>query len=75
MKRVAGSRRHGGGKNSNLTQGDLQLIKTIKRERATLSLREIYVGSEFCGNSKRKLQGRQFYAPLTIMLSGLKYSG
>ena len=53
MKRTTEPRRHGGGKNSNLSQGDLQLIKTIERERATLSLRENYDGCEFSGIPKR----------------------
>ena len=44
MKLTTESRQHGGGRNSNVTQGDLQLIETIKRERPTLSLREIYDG-------------------------------
>ena len=44
MERTNEPRQHGGGKNSNLTQGDLQLINTVKRERPTLSLREIYDG-------------------------------
>ena len=42
MGRTTEPCRHGGGKNSNLTQCDLQMIETIKRERSTLSLREIY---------------------------------
>ena len=44
MERTNEPRQHGGGKNNNLTQGDLQLINTVKRERPTLSLREIYDG-------------------------------
>ena len=44
MKRTTEPRRHGGGRNIDLTQGDLHLIETIKRERPTLSLREIYDG-------------------------------
>ena len=39
MERTTEPRRLGGGRNSNLTRGDLQLIETIKRERPTLSLR------------------------------------
>ena len=74
MERTTEPRRDGGGKNSNLTQGVLQLIKTVKRERATLSLREIYDGSKFGGIPNGELQGRQCYVPLTIMLPGLKYS-
>ena len=44
MERTTEPRWHGGGKNSNLTRGDLQLIETIKIKRPALSLREIYDG-------------------------------
>ena len=42
MERTTEPRRHGGGRNNNLTRGDFQLIETVKRERPPLSLRENY---------------------------------
>ena len=41
-ERTIEPRHHGGGNTSNLIQGDLQFIETVKRERPTLSLRDIY---------------------------------
>ena len=71
----AGSPGHRGGKNSNLTQGDLQLIETIKRERPTLSLREIYnVLTEFGDIPKGTSRPAISRALNNNMLSGIKYS-
>ena len=68
-------RQHGGGKNSNLTQGDLQLIETVKGERPTLSLREIYDGlTEFGDIPKGTSRSTISRAFNNNMLSGLKYS-
>ena len=62
-------------KNSNLTQGDLQLIETFKRERPTLSLREIYDGlTEFGDIPKGTSRSAISRALNNNMLSGLKYS-
>ena len=75
MERTNEPRQHGGGKNSNLTQGHLQLIETIKRERPTLSLREIYDGlTEFGDIPKGTSRSAISRAFNNNMLSGLKYS-
>ena len=75
MERTNEPRQHGGGKNSNLTPGHLQLIETIKRERPTLSLREIYDGlTEFGDIPKGTSRSAISRAFNNNMLSGLKYS-
>ena len=71
MERTTEPRRHGGGKNSNLTQGDLQLIETIKRERPTLSLREIYDGLTEFGDIPKGTSRSAISRALSNMLSGL----
>ena len=74
MERTNEPRQHGGGKNSNLTQGDLQLTETIKRERPTLSPREIYDGlTEFGDIPKGTSRSAISRALNNNMLSGLKY--
>ena len=75
MERTNEPRQHGGGKNSNLTPGHLQLIETIKRERPTSSLREIYDGlTEFGDIPKGTSRSAISRAFNNNMLSGLKYS-
>ena len=76
MKRTTEPRWHGGGRNSNLTQGDLQLIETIKRERPTLSLREIYDGFIEFGDIPKGSSRSAISRPLNNnMLSGLNIQG
>ena len=76
MKRTTEPRWHGGGRNSNLTQGDLQLIETIKREMPTLSLREIYDGFIEFGDIPKGTSRSAISRPLNNnMLSGLNIQG
>ena len=65
---------HGGGNTSNLTQGDLQFIETVKRERPTLSLREIYDGLNEFGDIPNGTSISGISHALNNMLSGVKYS-
>ena len=66
-------RRHGGGRNNNLTQGDLQLIETIKRERPTLSLRENYDEITEFGDILKGISRSPISRALNNILSGLKW--
>ena len=61
-------------KNSNLTQGDLQLIETIKREGPTLSLREIYDGLTEFGDIPKGTSRSAISRALNNSMPGLKYS-
>ena len=74
MEHTTEPRRHGGGRNSNLTQGDLQLIETIKRERPTLSLREFCDGLTEFGDIPKATSRSAISRALNNMLSSLKYS-
>ena len=74
MERTNEPRQHGGGKNSNLTQGHLQLIETIKRERPTLSLREIYDGLTEFGDIPKGTSRSAISRALNNSMPGLKYS-
>ena len=76
MEHTIEPRRYGGGRNKNLTQGDLQLIETIKRERPTLSLREIYRiydGITEFGDIPKGTSRSAISRALNNMLSGLKW--
>ena len=73
MERTTEPRRHGGGRNSNLTQGDLQLIETIKRERPTLSLRENYDEITEFGDIPKGTSRSPISRALNNILSGLKW--
>lgn len=68
-----------GGNNSDLSQGDLQFIKTFKTARPTSSLREIFrsdglneFGDIFPNGTSISMVLRAFEQQL-ILLSGLKY--
>ena len=74
MERTNEPRQHGGGKNSNLTPGHLQLIETIKRERPTLSLREIYDGLTEFGDIPKGTSRSAISRALNNSMPGLKYS-
>ena len=69
-ERTIEPRRHGGGNTSNLTQGDLQFIETVKRERPTLSLRELYNGLNELGDipNRTYISGisRAFYEQVIV---------
>ena len=73
MERTTEPRRHGGGRNNNLTQGDLQLIETIKRERPTLSLRENYDEITEFGDIPKGTSRSPISRALNNILSGLKW--
>ena len=70
MERTPEPRRHGGGRNNNLTQGDLQLIETIKRERPTLSLRGNYDEITEFGGIPKGTSRSPISRALNNMLSG-----
>ena len=65
--------RHGGGRNSNLTQGDLQLIETIKREMP-ITERNLQWINWIWWHSKGNFKLAISHALNNNMLSGLKYS-
>ena len=73
MEHTTEPRRHGGGRNNNLTQGDLQMIETIKRERPTLSLRENYDEITEFGDIPKGTSRTPISRALNNILSGLKW--